>query len=194
MKTYQEMYLEIKNYVPSRKQEKKDQEIILTYFNKYQEKLFSRETTEAHLTASAIVFDETFTKVLFAYHNIYQSYAWLGGHADNNYDLGEVATKEVEEESGLKNFKMITNSFVSLEILKVLQHFKKGKLVLEHLHLNVTYIFLASSKETIRIKEDENSAIAWINIKDLDEVVKEDKMKKIYHKIIEKSLKFIGGK
>lgn len=194
MKTYQEMYLEIKNYVPSRKQEKKDQEIILTYFNKYQEKLFSRETTEAHLTASAIVFDETFTKVLFAYHNIYQSYAWLGGHADNNYDLGEVATIEVEEESGLKNFKMITKSFVSLEILKVLQHFKKGKLVLEHLHLNVTYIFLASSKETIRIKEDENSAIAWINIKDLDEVVKEDKMKEIYHKIIKKSLKSIGGK
>ena len=32
------------------------------------------------------------------YHNIYNSWAWTGGHADGNENLVEVALKEAEEQ------------------------------------------------------------------------------------------------
>ena len=33
------------------------------------------------------------------YHNIYQSWSWLGGHADGETDLLSVAIREVKEEA-----------------------------------------------------------------------------------------------
>ena len=49
------------------------------------------------------------TKVLMAYHNIYQSWAWLGGHADGNPDVRQVIRKEIEEESGLTDIRFLTD-------------------------------------------------------------------------------------
>ena len=51
------------------------------------EDLFHRENTAAHLTASAWVVSPDRTRVLMAYHNLYDSWAWLGGHADGEEDL-----------------------------------------------------------------------------------------------------------
>ena len=39
------------------------------------------------------------------YHNIYNSWAWPGGHADGESDLLGVAMREVMEETGIKNLK-----------------------------------------------------------------------------------------
>ena len=47
-------------------------------------------------------------------------------------------------------------------------HYKKGEYVNSHLHLNITYLIEADDKEEIRIKDDENSDIAWF---DIDEVI-----------------------
>ena len=61
------------------------------------EDLFHRENTAAHLTASAWVVSPDRTRVLMAYHNLYDSWAWLGGHADGERDLLAVALREVRE-------------------------------------------------------------------------------------------------
>lgn len=53
-----------------------------------------------------------------------------------------------------------------------------------HLHLNVTYVFIANEEDTLKIKEDENSALAWLEINDLDKYVNEKDMIKIYRKIL----------
>ncbi len=59
----------------------------------------------AHFTASAFVLNESHDKILGIYHKIYQSWGWVGGHADGNADLLAVAVKEVQEETGLRFFK-----------------------------------------------------------------------------------------
>lgn len=179
----------IKDYQPTCVQEILDKDRILNLFEKYGEKLLTRECEEAHFSSSAIVFDETFEYVLFAFHNIYNSWAWLGGHVDGDEDFFQVALKEVSEESGLSIYTPLSKDIVSLEVLPVIEHFKKGVLVKKHIHLNVSYVFRANKNQQIRIKEDENSKIDWIKISDLKNKCSEQNMIPIYEKIINKALK-----
>ena len=162
---------EIKSYKTNDELELIDQQTMLEF-------LYS------HFTASAIVVNTNKTKVLFAYHLIYKSFAWLGGHADGNPDLYQVALKEAKEESGLNNLKPFNDKIMSLEVLPVMAHLKKGNIVPNHLHLNVTYVLIANEEDTLKIKEDENSALAWLEINDLDKYVNEKDMIKIYQKIL----------
>lgn len=39
----------------------------------------------------------------------------------------------------------------------------RGAYVPSHLHLNVTYLLEADEEERLRLKEDENSGVAWFN-------------------------------
>ena len=63
--------------------------------------LWTRQDPTAHLTASAWVVNSGWSRVLMAYHNLYGSWSWLGGHADGERDLLSAALREVREESGL---------------------------------------------------------------------------------------------
>ena len=64
------------------------------------------------------------------YHNIYDSWAWMGGHADGEEDLFKVAEREAKEESGITDIKAISEEIASIEILPVSGHEKKGKYVI----------------------------------------------------------------
>ena len=127
------------------------------------EALYTRENASAHLTASAWVVSPDRTQVLMAYHNLYNSWAWLGGHADGERDLLAVALREVEEESGL-TASPVTPEPYSLEILTVDGHEKKGRYVSSHLHLNVTYLLEADPAAPTRVKPDENSRVGWFSL------------------------------
>lgn len=69
---------QIKNYTPYNAQEAKDQELILRYMDTF-DNLLTRGNEFAHFTASAWLVNKDRTKVLMVYHNIYQSWSWVGG-------------------------------------------------------------------------------------------------------------------
>lgn len=148
-------------YNPYNEQETRDRETIL-HMLKTQEDIFLRSNLLAHMTASAWVQDFEHRHILMAYHNIYHSWAWLGGHADGNEDLLQVAIKEVREESGIQNVRPVSDNIFSIEVLTVDGHEKKGIYVPSHLHLNVTYLLEADREESVRVKADENSAVGWL--------------------------------
>ena len=180
------IYDEIRNYEPFNIEERKDKDIILSFLDKYDD-AFLRSNLLGHMTASAWVVNKDKTKVLMAYHKIYDSWAWLGGHCDGEKDCLKVALKEVKEEAGVKSVKPLSEEIFSLEILCVDSHYKKGEYVPSHLHLNVTYLLEADENEKLSIKEDENSAVAWF---ELDEAINRSNEKwfkeHIYTKLNEK--------
>lgn len=178
-------YIEsINNFIPLCKQEEEDKKIILNLYKKYGDFLLDRKCKDAHFSSSAIVLDKNKEYVLFAYHNIYKSWSWLGGHVDLESDFFQVADKEIREESGIKNIKPISNKIISIEVLPVQQHIKNGKLIKEHIHLNVSYVFIGDKNDFIQNKPDENSDVKWIKVDDIDKYCSEEIMKPIYHKII----------
>jgi len=180
---------EIENYRPYNEQEEVEKNIILKYFDKFDDVL-TRNNEFGHFTSSAFVLNKERTKILMIYHKIYNSWSWTGGHSDGDSDLLYVAMKEAMEETGIKSVEPIKNDIYSIEIINVNGHEKRGKYVGSHVHLNVTYLLEADEKEELRIKEDENSGVRWVPIEEVSNVTSEKWVcERVYMKIINKMKK-----
>lgn len=155
-----DLLIDLEQYIPWNQQEIQDREELLRRL-RTGEDLYTRKNRSAHLTASAWVVSPDRRQALMAYHNLYGSWAWLGGHADGERDLLSTALREVWEESGLRRIRPVSKGIYSLEILAVDGHEKQGEYVPSHLHLNVTYLLEADPSETAQCKPDENSRVAW---------------------------------
>ena len=66
-------------------------------------------------------------------------------------------------------------------------HDKRGRYVSSHLHLNVTYLAVASPDEPLRIKPDENSGVRWFDLNDaLDASTEPWIRNRVYRKLLDK--------
>lgn len=185
---------QLQAFTPFNQQELKDKEILLRQLET-QPDIFLRSNKIMHMSASAWVVNPERTKVLMAYHNIYHSWSWLGGHADGQEDLLWVAVREAMEESGVSHVKPVTEEIFSVEVLTVDGHEKNGEYVSSHLHLNVTYLLEAKEEERLQMKPDENSGVAWFGLEEAVAACTETWMKeRIYRKLNQKlALRFDGG-
>ena len=178
---------QIQNYTPANAQEETDRKTLLAFLESGDD-ISIRQNLVAHLTASAWVVTPDRKKVLMAYHKLYDSWAWLGGHADGNWDLLAVAEKEAREESGITELVAVSSEPVSLEVLTVNGHEKKGLYVPCHLHLNLTYLFEADECQCLQIKPDENSGVSWIHMDTLAQNCSEPWfVERIYSKLVKKA-------
>lgn len=151
----------LRDFRPWNEQEARDTAEILRRLE-HGEELYHRENSAAHLTASAWVVSPDRRQVLMAYHDLYDSWSWLGGHADGDRDLLAVAMREVREESGVLAYP-VSRQIYSLEILPVFGHQKRGQYVSSHLHLNVTFLLEADPSAPIRSCPGENSQVSWFS-------------------------------
>ena len=198
-KTLENLMAEIRLYQPWTDKETWEKKQILAFMEQNPDCL-SRANEIAHMTASAWVVNPARTKVLMAYHKIYDSWAWLGGHGDGNADLLEVAMKEACEEAGLKpasaaagdggpldGVRPVTEEIFSLETLTVAGHMKRGQWVPSHLHLNLTYLLEAPEDAVLAVNEEENSGVAWFTFEEALQASKEPWfVEHIYSKLIHK--------
>lgn len=176
----------IQSYKPVNEQEERDKEVMLRYIRNCDNYL-ERENEIAHFTASIWTVNKARTKTLMAYHNIYDSWAWIGGHADGEEDLRSVALRELREETGVRRAALLTPEIFSLENLTVDGHIKNGRYVSSHLHLNVTYLAQADESEVLTVNEAENQAVKWFSFEDALRASKEPWfVEHIYAKLIEK--------
>lgn len=159
---------QLHSFVPFNEQEAVDRDVALRCLQ--QPDIYVRTNELVHVTSSAWIVNHDRTKVLMAYHNIMQTWAWLGGHADGETDLLQVALKEAREESGVQNIRPVSENLYSVEMLTVSGHVKRGKYVNSHLHLNATYLLEADETDALYVKADENSGIKWVPIDDVQSV------------------------
>ena len=150
----------IESYTPFNEQEAADKSLILAFLAANPD-AFYRENRIAHMTASAWVVNPARDRVLMVYHKIYDSWSWTGGHADGDEDLPAVALREVREETGVQSARLVSDEILSLEVLTVDGHEKRGEYVSSHLHLNVTYLIEADEHDPLTICEEENSGVRW---------------------------------
>lgn len=171
----------LSEYTPKNTQEAVDKEVMIDFIKKNPD-AFHRDNKIAHVTSSAIVVNETMDKVLFAYHNIYDSWSWVGGHNDGDPDCLAVALKEAKEETGIKTIRPQSDKIFMLDIIHVTNHYKNGDFVPDHLHLNVTYLLIGDENDKVRPKTDENQAVRWFSFSDALAHVDEPRMMPIYQK------------
>lgn len=182
---------EIQNYIPFNEQENKDKKNWITFLENFEDTL-TRNNTIGHITSSAFVVNESLSKSILLYHNIYEGYIFPGGHADGDNDLLHVAIKEVYEETGLK-VKPLINDIFAIQCLPAKGHIRKGKYVSAHTHFDVMYLLTCPDKDMkkIRIQEDENKDVKWV---DLDSTYSNDVIdwvKPINKKVVQKIKKLL---
>jgi len=180
---------QIKAYKCMNDQEKNDKEIILNFIKDYEHNILTRENQIAHITSSGFIMNASLSKVLMIHHNIYNTWAWTGGHADGESDLLKIAVKEAKEETGLDSIHVMDAEIASIDILPVKGHIKRGAYVSAHLHLNVAYLLKASEDQSLVLNERETSGLQWFDLNKIDLQSKEPELIKIYNKLINKAKK-----
>lgn len=180
---------QIEDYIPVNAQEEGDKRVIQAYITQFPDTVLTRANELAHLTSSGFIINAQASKVLMIHHNIYQTWAWTGGHADGDRDLLAVAIKEAQEETGVNNLQPLTGVVDAIDILPVWGHYKKGRYVPVHLHLNVAYILVADEQEQLQVNEAETSGVKWIPVEEIADHCNEPEVVCIYEKLLTKARK-----
>ena len=177
---------EISSYQAENEVEQAEKAAFLQFLKTFGENVYTRDNMVGHLTATAWVVNKERTKVLMAYHKLYQSWAWLGGHSDGERDLAAVALREAQEESGIKHMQLVMKKPVDLNVCGVVPHFKRGKYVPRHLHYNLVYLLETDEGESPQANPDENEAVGWVDFGKINVFCKEDDVTPYSLRIIDK--------
>ncbi|MEQ8303869.1 MAG: NUDIX hydrolase [Cyclobacteriaceae bacterium] len=116
-----------------------------------------------HLTGSAWVLNQNFTKVLMLHHAKLNKWLQPGGHADGEENLCNIALRELQEETGLRGAQLISESIFDLDIHPIPQ---RGSMP-GHDHYDVRFAFLASDEEHLIINHESND-MQWVALDSLE--------------------------
>ncbi len=177
----------ILNYDSADPLEMTEKKEIIRLIDVWGDLLLTRGCALFHMTASSIIVTPDRQKTLMAYHRIYDSWAWTGGHCDGEGDFEAVARREAEEETGIQHLRRIGEGIAGLEILPVWTHVRRGAVVPSHLHLNVSFLFEAEETGELETRPEENSAVGWIPVAKLGEMCSEPEMMPVYEKLLRRA-------
>jgi len=123
---------------------------------------FVRGRLAGHFTGSAWLVSADGQRVLLTHHRKLDRWLQLGGHADGDGDLAQVALKEAEEESGLTGLVLENGVLFDLD-----RHWipERGE-VPGHWHYDARYVVRAGAGEAFVVSE-ESLALAWREIAQL---------------------------
>jgi 8-oxo-dGTP pyrophosphatase MutT (NUDIX family) len=123
---------------------------------------FLRSRLAGHFTGSAWLVSADGSRVLLTHHRKLNRWLQLGGHADGDRDMAQVALKEAREESGLPELSVDADAIFDLD-----RHWiPERKDVPGHWHYDVRYVVRAGSDENYSVS-DESHDLAWRPIAEL---------------------------
>lgn len=128
-------------------------------FVKINEDCFKRELLIGHVTGSAWIVNATRTHVLMMHHRKLNQWFQPGGHCDGDSDVLNVALKEANEETGLKNLKVVNGEIYDVDVHLIPE--RKG--IPAHFHYDVRFLIEADMNEPLIVTEESND-LAWVSL------------------------------
>ena len=122
---------------------------------------YKRTHLPGHMTGSAWIIDQSKQYALLVHHAKLNRWLQPGGHADGDEDIVAVARKEAEEETGLKNLKLVQPLF-DIDIHPI----PERKDFPTHDHYDIRCLFMADKNDNILVSE-ESHAVEWMPLKDV---------------------------
>ena len=164
----------LSNHLPCDEFEFAHLRLLKSFIMKYNTDPFSRHPDQdGSITASAVVVNETFSKILLMHHKIHNFYKQCGGHADGNPDLGQVALNELKEEAGLFG-NLLSPNPIDVVVWRFPAHQRNGKLIPEHNIYDVGYLIQASENAPLNLSKREGVDLKWMPLGDWHDMVFDD--------------------
>jgi len=148
-------------YVPSHATDAEARDRILDFVRR-REDCFERTLLEGHVTGSAWIVNPSRTRCLLTHHRKLERWLQLGGHADGQADVLEVAMREAREESGLTSLRAVSEAIFDCDVHPI----PARKSEPEHFHYDVRFLLEADDAEPLVVSE-ESKELAWVALGDV---------------------------
>ena len=123
---------------------------------------FLRNNYNGHFTGSAWIISPDKSNILMTHHKKLGKWIQLGGHADGESDLLKVALREAKEESGIQQFKVLSEEIFDMDIHRIPQYnFEIG-----HLHYDVRFLIEADPTGEVVTASDESYNVCLLYTSD----------------------------
>ena len=147
----------LNSYNPVNLQEIEYKKNMLNFLNKHSD-CFERSNISGHFTASCLLENCDGTKFLLTKHRKLGMWLQLGGHADGDSDLLNVALKEAEEESGINDISCVSDEIFDLSVHAIPEY----KCIPAHFHYDVRF-FLKAREDDKFVISDESTDLQWFS-------------------------------
>lgn len=142
-------------YQPKCDEQQRYRDSIIQFVNEYPDYL-SRKNFYGHITPSAWVIDPIGEKALLTLHRKIGLWLQLGGHTDDDPDLLAVALREVYEESGLTQLKLVIPGIFDVDVHRIPAIGQDPS----HYHFDIRFFLQLQDPQPLVISE-ESIDLAW---------------------------------
>ena len=141
---------------------------------------FLRNNYNGHFTGSSWIISPDKSRIIMTHHKKLGKWLQLGGHVDGVSDLLKVALREAKEESGIQQFKILSEEIFDLDI----HEFPQNNSELVHLHYDVRFLIEADPTGEAVIISDESHDVTWIPLADVVKLNPEVSIQRMIKKTI----------
>ena len=138
--------------------ERTDLELFRRFVSEYGYKIYDRTAGRPVITASAVVVNPDFSKILLMHHKLHGSYRQFGGHADGNPDLVAVSAGELADESNNDSGILLLQYPIDIIRWDFPEDEKHGP---AHDCFDIAFLFMMSEDAKLKPKKSEVKDIIW---------------------------------
>jgi 8-oxo-dGTP pyrophosphatase MutT (NUDIX family) len=151
---------------------------------------FERTCRPGHITGSAWIVSADRRRCLLAHHRKLDCWLQLGGHADGQAEVEQVALREAREESGMRGFDLVCvdGSLVPLDVdvhqIPARWHDDGRQLEDDHEHHDVRFLLIAHPGQEIQVSEESHD-LAWFPPDEVPQKTNEESVLRMLRKALE---------
>lgn len=145
-------------------------EVLLDFINN-QDDYYTRTNKVGHITGSAFIVTPDLENALLILHGKYNKWVSPGGHVDPGENSLNAASRESEEEVGLKNLELLKPEILDIDIHRIPAATKNGVFEPEHWHFDVRYLFKMQPDGIVDLNKLEAKGVKWLT---LDEIAQDE--------------------
>jgi len=164
----------LERYAPPDAEQKKTRDAMLSFLDLYPRDAHLRTCVEGHLTASALVIDESRGKALLTFHKKLERWLQLGGHCDGDANLPGAALRESAEESGIDGLA-IDPAPIDLDVHLI----PARKNEPAHLHLDTRFLVYAPAGARESLSEESHS-LGWFDAHGLASIETDSSVRRLF--------------
>lgn len=138
---------------------------------------FERSCIPGHVTGSAWLINQDTSCVLLTYHKKLRKWLQLGGHADGQHDILQVAIREAQEESGIEKIVPANENIFDVDIHPIPALNNE----LEHFHYDVRFLLQVTDMDRIR-KSEESIDLRWFTREEFQQLPVDESVKRLFDK------------